>query len=87
METPSAEEQIATLQSLLENTERSLTLVKQQHEAVALANRGLQMHNGELSDILLHVVKACNEHPNDAERLLSKDLFIQLKSIAGRLAA
>ena len=87
MEVPSAEEQVANLQQQLENTERSLALVKQQYEAVALANRGLQMHNSELSDILVDVVKACNEHPNDAERLLSKDLFIQLKSLASRLAA
>lgn len=47
----------------------------------------LRAENKMLRDALLHVLKACNEHPTEAGRLLSEDFVKRLKDLRGMLTA
>jgi len=94
MTTPPPEEHIANLLRSIETlqnekavAERSLEILRNESTNLARINQGLQQECGVMREALLHVLKACNEHPTEAGRLLSESFVEKLKGLRRLLAA
>ncbi|HKR32150.1 MAG TPA: hypothetical protein VJT08_16835 [Terriglobales bacterium] len=50
-------------------------------ENLARANSSLQEQHNSMSELLVHVLEVCNEHPTEARQLFSNGFVEQLKSL------